>query len=83
MWVGFFAWFRGLSLGGPLRVSQTQLLQPFITILAAIPLLGESLDAMTLGFALLVVFTVFAGRRMAQAPTTPTKNSQDLKEQKQ
>ena len=70
MWAGFFAWFRGLSLGGPLRVSQLQLLQPFISILAAIPLLGESLDAMTLGFALLVVLTVFMGRRMANAPNT-------------
>jgi drug/metabolite transporter (DMT)-like permease len=68
MWAGFFAWFRGLSMGGPLRVSQTQLLQPFISILAAVPLLGESLDAMTLGFAALVVMTVFMGRRMA----TPT-----------
>ena len=68
MWAGFFAWFRGLSLGGPLRVSQLQLLQPFITMLAAVPLLGESLDAMTLGFALLVVGTVFMGRRMANTP---------------
>lgn len=68
MWAGFFAWFRGLSQGGALRVSQTQLLQPFISILAAIPLLGESLDAMTLGFAVLVVLTVFMGRRMANAP---------------
>lgn len=68
MWAGFFAWFRGLSLGGPLRVSQLQLLQPFISILAAVPLLGESLDAMTLGFALLVVVTVFMGRRMANTP---------------
>jgi hypothetical protein len=33
-----------------------------------VPLLGESLDAMTLGFALLVVATVFMGRRMANAP---------------
>jgi drug/metabolite transporter (DMT)-like permease len=65
MWAGFFAWFRGLSFGGPLRVSQLQLLQPFISILAAVPLLGESLDALTLGFALLVVATVFMGRRMA------------------
>jgi drug/metabolite transporter (DMT)-like permease len=68
MWAGFFAWFRGLSLGGALRVSQIQLLQPFISILAAIPLLGESLDAITLGFALLVVATVFMGRRMANTP---------------
>jgi drug/metabolite transporter (DMT)-like permease len=70
MWAGFFAWFRGLSLGGPLRVSQLQLLQPFITMLAAVPLLGESLDGMTLGFALLVVATVFMGRRMANTPKT-------------
>lgn len=68
MWAGFFAWFRGLSLGGPLRVSQLQLLQPFISILAAVPLLGETLDAMTLGFALLVVATVFMGRRIANTP---------------
>ncbi len=70
MWAGFFAWFRGLSMGGPLRVSQTQLLQSFISILASIPLLGESLDAMTLGFALLVVLTVFMGRRMVKAPAS-------------
>jgi len=75
MWAGFFAWFRGLSVGGPLRVSQTQLLQPFISILAAVPLLGESLDATTLGFALLVVLTVFMGRRMASAPAVPTHTS--------
>ena len=65
MWAGFFAWFRGLALGGALRVSQMQLLQPFISIVAAVPLLGESLDGMTLGFALAVVATVFMGRRMA------------------
>jgi drug/metabolite transporter (DMT)-like permease len=75
MWAGFFAWFRGLALGGALRVSQTQLLQPFISILAALPLLGESLDLITLGFALAVVATVFMGRHMAQpASTTPVKN---------
>jgi drug/metabolite transporter (DMT)-like permease len=65
MWAGFFAWFRGLALGGALRVSQMQLLQPFISIVAAVPLLGESLDLMTLGFAAAVVATVFMGRRMA------------------
>jgi len=72
MWAGFFAWFRGLALGGALRVSQMQLLQPFISILAAVPLLGESLDAMTLGFAFAVVTTVFLGRRMA-VPTQGIK----------
>ena len=65
MWAGFFAWFRGLALGGALRVSQMQLFQPFISIVAAVPLLGESLDGMTLVFAAAVVATVFMGRRMA------------------
>jgi drug/metabolite transporter (DMT)-like permease len=75
MWAGFFAWFRGLALGGALRVSQLQLLQPFVSILAAVPLLGESLDLTTLGFALAVVATVFMGRRMAvpATPSTPVK----------
>lgn len=68
MWAGFFAWFRGLAMGGALRVSQTQLLQPFISILAAVPLLGEPLDMMTLGFALAVVTTVFVGKRYAAPP---------------
>lgn len=63
MWAGFFAWFRGLALGGALRVSQLQLFQPFIAMLAAVPLLGESLDVWALGFALAVVATVVAGRR--------------------
>lgn len=68
MWAGFFAWYRGLALGGALRVSQTQLLQPFFSILAAVPLLGEPLETVTLGFALAVVATVFAGKRFIGAP---------------
>jgi len=66
MWIGFFAWYRGLALGGALRVSQTQLLQPFLSILAAVPLLGEPLDVVTLGFALAVVVTVLAGKKLSQ-----------------
>ena len=68
MWVGFFAWYRGLALGGALRVSQVQLLQPFLSILAAIPLLGEPLDVVTLGFAAAVVASVVVGKRLAQPP---------------
>jgi drug/metabolite transporter (DMT)-like permease len=72
MWVAFFAWFRGLALGGALRVSQTQLLQPFLTILAAVPLLGEPIDVVTLGFAGAVVATVVAGKKLSQ-PRTPAR----------
>ncbi len=68
MWAGFFAWYRGLMLGGALRVSQVQLLQPFLTILAAVPLLGEALDGVTLAFAAGVVATVVVGKRLSRPP---------------
>ena len=64
MWLGFFAWYRGLALGGTVRVSQVQLLQPFLGMLFAVPLLGERLDAVTVGFGVAVIATVFVGRRM-------------------
>jgi drug/metabolite transporter (DMT)-like permease len=64
MWIGFFAWYRGLALGGTVRVSQVQLVQPFLSMLFAVPLLGEHLDFVTLAFGLAVIATVFVGRRM-------------------
>ncbi|WP_326542825.1 DMT family transporter [Pseudorhodoferax sp.] len=68
MWLGFFAWYRALALGGVLRVSQVQLLQPFIALLLAVPLLGEPLQAVTLLFALAVAAVVFVGRRLPTGP---------------
>ena len=64
MWLGFFAWYRGLALGGTVRVSQVQLVQPFLSMLFAIALLGEKLDAVTVGFGLAVIATVFIGKKM-------------------
>lgn len=64
MWLGFFAWYRGLALGGTVRVSQVQLVQPFLAMLFAVPILGERLDAVTLGFSVAVIATVFIGRKM-------------------
>ena len=64
MWLGFFAWYRGLALGGTVRVSQVQLVQPFLSMLFAVPLLGERLDAVTVGFGLAVIATVFVGKKM-------------------
>lgn len=75
MWAGFFAWYRGLAIGGALRVSQVQLLQPFFSILAAVPLLGEPLEAATVGFALAVVTTVFLGKRLSSPTSTPAQVS--------
>jgi drug/metabolite transporter (DMT)-like permease len=63
-WLGFFAWYRGLVLGGVVRVSQVQLLQPFLALLFAVPVLGERLDTTTVLFSLAVIGVVFIGRRM-------------------
>ncbi|OAB55146.1 hypothetical protein AY600_19100 [Phormidium willei BDU 130791] len=60
---GFFAWYRGLALGGVARVGQIQLLQPFLTLIAAAWLLAEPITAATLVFASLVVGLVALGRR--------------------
>lgn len=81
MWMGFFAWYRGLDWGGALRVSQVQLLQPFVSILASAPLLGERLEAGTLGFSIAVMACVYLGRRMstgacaASPPSAPIVDS--------
>ena len=64
MWLGFFAWYRGLALGGTVRVSQVQLVQPFFALLFAVPVLGESLQPLTVLFSLAVIATVFIGKKM-------------------
>ncbi|MDJ0593099.1 MAG: DMT family transporter [Pleurocapsa sp. MO_226.B13] len=63
MFLGFIAWYRGLSIGGIARVSQIQLLQPFLTILASALLLQEALNITTLSFAAGVILCVLLGRR--------------------
>jgi drug/metabolite transporter (DMT)-like permease len=60
----FFVWNKGLALGGVARVSQTQLVQPFVTIIASVLLLNETLDTTTIVFALLVVSTVAISKKM-------------------
>jgi drug/metabolite transporter (DMT)-like permease len=64
MFIGFFFWYRGMVLGGVARVGQTQLVQPFLTLLGAAALLGETLEWSTALFALAVIAVVAAGRKM-------------------
>ncbi|GAB3543535.1 DMT family transporter [Noviherbaspirillum agri] len=64
MFIGFFFWYKGLALGGIARVGQVQLLQPFMTLVGAALILGETLEANNLMFALAVIAVVAAGRRM-------------------
>jgi drug/metabolite transporter (DMT)-like permease len=64
MFIGFFFWYKGLALGGIARVGQVQLLQPFLTLVAASLMLGEVLDWRNLLFAALIIALVVIGRRM-------------------
>jgi len=70
MWLGFFAWYRGLALGGTVRVSQVQLGQPFLALLFAVPVLGETLEPTTVLFSLAVIAVVFVGKKMPAGTRT-------------
>jgi drug/metabolite transporter (DMT)-like permease len=63
MYLGFFAWYRGLAQGGIAAVGQIQLLQPFLTLVASALLLGEPLDPLTFVAAALVIVAIAMGRR--------------------
>ena len=65
MWLGFFAWYRGLALGGTVRVSQVQLVQPFLALLFAVPVLGEQLEAGTVVFSLVMIGVVLVSKRLS------------------
>jgi drug/metabolite transporter (DMT)-like permease len=71
MWLGFFAWYRGLAMGGAVRVSQVQLVQPFLALLFAVPVLGEKLEPATVAFSLAVIATVFLGKKMPVEKRSP------------
>jgi drug/metabolite transporter (DMT)-like permease len=71
MWLGFFAWYRGLALGGTVRVSQVQLVQPFLALLFAVPVLGERLEPTTVLFSLAVIAVVFVGKKMPAQTLKP------------
>ena len=64
MFLGFFAWNKGLAMGGIAKVGQIQLLQPFVALAASALLLGETVGWLEIGFALLVVGIVALGWRM-------------------
>jgi drug/metabolite transporter (DMT)-like permease len=62
--LGFFAWYKALAVGGVARVSQLQLLQPFVTILASGLFLRETITPTTIIFGILVVASVAIGKKM-------------------
>ena len=61
--LGFFFWNNGMALVGVAKAGQVQLLQIFVTLSGSWALLGETVSARTLGFALAVAFCVWMGRK--------------------
>lgn len=55
MFLGFFAWYRGLAIGPMAQVSQVQLVQPVLTILWAALLLREQITWPTILGGLAVI----------------------------
>ena len=65
--LAFFIWYKGLALGGIARVSQTQLFQPIVTLIAAALLAKEHVDSNTLLFAATVISIVCWRAKRASA----------------
>ena len=71
MFLGFFAWYRGLAIGPMTQVSQVQLVQPVLTITWAALLLHEPLGwATVLGGLVVIACAALAVRsRLARRPS--------------
>ncbi len=70
-YVGFFAFYAGLARAGVARASQTQLLQPLLTLGWSVLLLGETVGLPTLLAALVVVASVAGTQRARGARPVP------------
>ena len=74
MFLGFFAWYRGLAIGPMATVSQVQLVQPVLTIAWAVLLLHESLDLATvLGGLAVIACAALAVRVRLERPARPAR----------
>jgi len=76
-WIGFFAWNAGMAMGGIARVSQVQLLQPFVVFALAAVFNDETITPQIVLFAAGVVATVAISTRTrgSKAPDRPEPTS--------
>ena len=69
MYLGFFAWYRGLSQAGTAYGGQVQQLQALLTLVWSVLLLGEVVTVMTAVTAVIVVLCVAWALRSRASPT--------------
>ena len=63
MYLGFFAWYHGLSIGPMAQVSQIQLLQPVLTLVWSWTFLEEEFSTSILIASLAVIITAIGAIR--------------------
>lgn len=68
MFLGFFAWYRGLASGGVARISQLQLAQPVLTLIWSALLLHERVTAAFVLAASAVLLSVLLTQRAGRSP---------------
>ena len=71
MFLGFFAWYRGLAIGPMAQVSQVQLVQPVMSICWAALLLGERIGWPTFTGGLVVIACAAGAVRSRLASAEP------------
>lgn len=69
MFLGFFAWYRGLAIGPMPQVSQVQLIQPVLSILWAAVLLSEDITFYTILGSIIVISLSLIAIRVKNKPT--------------
>ena len=77
MFLGFFAWYRGLAIGPMTSVSQVQLSQPVFTLIWSAVILGETLTPDILIGGAVVIALAFTAVRARVKTTTPLSLSSD------
>jgi drug/metabolite transporter (DMT)-like permease len=65
--IGFYFYYKGLALGGIAKMSQVQLLLPFLAIFAAHWILGEPIDASVIIGTVMITTIVVAGAAFRRA----------------
>jgi drug/metabolite transporter (DMT)-like permease len=80
MYLGYFAWYRGLAIGPMAQVSQVQLTQPALSILWSALLLGETVGRTTvIGGAVVVLSAAIAVRARLVAPEPAAGRNEGLR----
>ncbi|MEB0003787.1 MULTISPECIES: DMT family transporter [unclassified Cryobacterium] len=77
MFLGFFAWYRGLAIGPMAQVSQVQLTQPVLSILWAALILHEQLTWQTIIGGTAVILCAGIAVRTRLNRVKPTRSAED------